>query len=360
MPRLKAVAFTAASLLSLVGGLLPSAARAEWPSGERLAGPVPLRTLSPLRLIFFQLTPEGTGTLGKGEWGLDLDLSESNVLHIRNLPPSEFDAEINLEITRLNLRYRRGLSNKLDLGIELPVYQYHNGFLDSSIRSVEEFFSDLKEQREFELASPANSMFRFRLSRNGEPFFELPGSRSGLGDLAITLKRTILAQSGRRPALAWRAALKLPTGDEENLMGSGDFDVAVGVASDYRWNRWAVHANLQTTVPFSGPFRSEGLKTVPSVSAHVGLSRRFSTWALHYQVAGTSEPFELDAMREPSAFPAGPFQNFGGSIIDGTLGASRLLGHRSEVWLAIVEDFHNTTNAAADVSLLASVRLRAR
>ncbi|MCP4204156.1 MAG: DUF3187 family protein [bacterium] len=358
--RLQAGSTVAATLVWLAVLCLPPAAAAEQPSSDRRLEPVPLRTVSPLRLIFFQLAPEGAGTLRHGESVFGVDLSESNVLHIRNLPPSEFDAEINLEITRVNLRYRRGLSDKLDLGVELPLYQYHTGLLDGSIRSVEDSLGDLKVQRAFERESPANALFRFQLKRDGETFFELPGPRSGLGDLAITLKRIVLAQSGRRPAFAWRAALELPTGDKDYLMGSGDVDVSVGVASDYRWPRWAVHGNLNATFPFGGPFEDVGLNTPPMISGHVGGAYRLSTWALHFQLAGTTKPFELARVREPSPLPSDSFENFGGSIIDGTLGASRPLGSRGQLWLAIVEDVLNSTNAASDVSLLVSVIQRSR
>lgn len=73
------------------------------------AGPVLLRIVSPLRILFYQLSPERATTLPHGVWDLGLELSESNVIHIRNLPATKFDAEIDLEMTRLHVGAHVGL-----------------------------------------------------------------------------------------------------------------------------------------------------------------------------------------------------------------------------------------------------------
>lgn len=342
-------------LTALAAPEVPAAA-----SEDLQLGPIPLRTLSPLRLLFYQPTPEGSETLGRGESLVAFDLSESNVLQIPNNPASEFDAEINLEVSRVHLRFRHGLSERTDLTVELPLYRFHTGFLDTAIRGIEDLVGDLKVQRVFEENVPGGDLFRFQLKRNGELFFERPGPRSGVGDLAIGFKRSLRTQGPGRPALSARAALKLPTGDESILMGSGDVDLALGLATDYEIEHWGFHSNLNVTLPFGDPFEAVGLETPPIVSAHVGMARRVSpTWVFHFQLAGLSEPFELATDRGPTDLPPEPFENFGGSIIEGLLGVSHALGRRSELWLAIAEDFQNTNSAASDVTLLVSFSLRA-
>ena len=52
--------------------------------------------------------------------------------------------------------------------------------------------------------------------------------------------------------------------------------------------------------------------------------------------------------------------NFAGSIVELSLGASRSLGPRATFFVAVVEKDLNTTNAAADATLLVSVKLRSR
>src|SRR5207244_2515290 len=56
-----------------------------------------------------------------------------------------------------------------------------------------------------------------------ERFFTAAGDASGLGDLTVRLKGTVA--SGRAGAAAVGLDLRLPTGDELNLLGNG----AVGV-----------------------------------------------------------------------------------------------------------------------------------
>ena len=336
-----------------------SALSAQPVTPDSILGPIPLRAISPLRLLFFQLTPSSAETLGRGHLNVGIDISESNVLHTPSRSPSEFDAELNLEITRVNLRLNFGVSQAVDLGIELPIYRFHTGFLDDHIRNVEDFFGDLKERRVFEREDPMTALFGFRLKHNGEVFFENRGPRSGLGDLALTVKRRMHPQKGRRPALSLRAALKLPSGDERYAMSSGATDLAVGIAGDYQWKHWAVYGNLNGTYPFGDPFESVGLLSPPMLSGHLGGAYRpGDRWAYHFQLAGTSEPFEAARGRQPSTFPSQPFENFGGSIIEGILGASRQLNRKTEIYLALAEDIQNTNSAAADVTLLVSFGLR--
>ncbi len=325
------------------------------------AEPIPLRSISPLRLLFYQPTPEGAATLGRARAVVSWDLSETNVLHIRNSPATEFDADLNLEITRLLVRFRLGLSDRWDLGFEAPFYRFHDGFLDRTIVDIEDFLGDPKIQREFERSQPGADRFRFFLKRNGEVFFERPGPRSGLGDIAVTAKRRLVEQRGRRPETSLRLALKLPTGRDEHAMGSGDVDIGVGLAADFERPRWSLYGNAAVTWPLGDPFEDAGLVTPLLSSGHLGWARRLGDgWIFLAQLAVTSGPFEEAGDRPPSPLPAGTFNNFGGSIVDVGLGASYELNQRTRMVLALVEDIHNTSNAAADVSLLVSFSIAAR
>jgi hypothetical protein len=77
----------------------------------------------------------------------------------------------------------------------------------------------------------------------GDPFLQASGeaSASGIGDIALRAKYT-LAQAGAG-AFAVAGEVRLPTGDEENLLGTGEFGVRVlGIGSLER-GRFTLHGN---------------------------------------------------------------------------------------------------------------------
>ncbi|HWP34175.1 MAG TPA: transporter [Thermodesulfobacteriota bacterium] len=60
---------------------------------------------------------------------------------------------------------------------------------------------------------------------------------SGLGDATVRGAFLLLAGTERRPSVAPWVAVKLPTGDEEEGLGSGETDVGVGSVVSASWGR---------------------------------------------------------------------------------------------------------------------------
>ena len=72
--------------------------------------------------------------------------------------------------------------------------------------------------------------------------FFAEGSASGIGDLVVRAKGTILREGQR--ALAAGLDLRLPTGDERNLLGSGATGLRPFVAFSTAFGRFAPHVNV--------------------------------------------------------------------------------------------------------------------
>lgn len=327
-----------------------------------LVGPVPLRVLSPVRLLFFQLAPESASALGEGQWEFFAELSESNVLQVnselRGDGTSPFEAELNLELSRLNLRASRGINERWDLGIEVPLYQYHNGFLDGAIVDIEQLVGDPKPQRLIEARVPGQNDFSFLLTRGGEPFLEVDENQSGLGDVAFTAKRTLTELPAHFPTIALRAALKVPTGELDSALGSDDFDLALGVAIEKRVGRFGWHGNLNATFPLSSPFEDQGLDSELILSGYAGAEYRSrGRWAAHLQLAGVGGPFNIRELPNPD-LEHPPANDFTGAIFEVTPGISWDLGSGIRIYAGLVEDLFNTAGAASDVSLFVTLRLR--
>ena len=72
--------------------------------------------------------------------------------------------------------------------------------------------------------------------------FFAEGSASGVGDIVVRAKTTVLREGPR--ALAAGVDVRLPTGDEQNLLGSGAAGVRPFAAFSTAFGRFGPHANI--------------------------------------------------------------------------------------------------------------------
>jgi len=136
------------------------------------------------------------------------------------------------ETAQYNLRLRYGVSDRLELGVDVPFVEHGGGYLDSVIRNYHKmmgFPNDRQEQFE-------KNRIHYLLEGNGTTLFEMQKRRSGLGDIRVSAAMPLFAKSLHvQRHLALRSLLKLPTGDSKYLLGSGGTDVSMGLAySDYQ------------------------------------------------------------------------------------------------------------------------------
>ena len=112
------------------------------------------------------------------------------------------------------------------------------------------------------------------------------------GDLSFLLKYAVPVPRAW-PRLALRGAIKAPTGDLDEVTGSGEPDFGVGVAADYQVvvDRLMLYGNLNLVYPV-GPITAGDLTLNPifteSFAAHLAVTQRWS--AMLHQAVYTS-PF---------------------------------------------------------------------
>lgn len=61
----------------------------------------------------------------------------------------------------------------------------------------------------------------------------------GFGDVTLGWRQRFAEQSGNRPSLAWQAALKLPTADEDDALGTGELDGYGALSASYGVDQFA-------------------------------------------------------------------------------------------------------------------------
>lgn len=129
------------------------------------------------------------------------------------------------ESQRMTFVLRHGAGHGFEWGIELPHVSYTSGYLDNFIERWHDTFG-LPQHGRSDL--PRNRLLLL-YQRNGMTLLNMSRAGAGIGDLRLTAA-TQLRRGG--PDLALRAALKLPTGDEAQLHGSGATDFALWLSVD--------------------------------------------------------------------------------------------------------------------------------
>lgn len=129
------------------------------------------------------------------------------------------------ELYRWTLTGRYGLTDRIELGLELPLVVQGGGFLDSFIIDWHKFFGLPQGGRD---TAPKNQL-RYRYTKNGVQKLDMTRPTGGTGDISLLAAYRLLEQQDEtdHDSLAVRAQLKLPSGSSANLLGSGSTDFSL-------------------------------------------------------------------------------------------------------------------------------------
>ena len=129
-----------------------------------------------------------------------------------------------------------------------------------------------------------------RLRRNGQLIFEVEEDRLQLGDMALTLTRSLRVEDASGPAVAVRAGLELPTGSEARGSSNGELDFAAGALAERSLGRWSLFGGLDLLLPGAADaFDGAGVELREMASVQLGVEYRWSDrMSLLGQVCWTS------------------------------------------------------------------------
>jgi len=177
---------------------------------------------SPVVQIFGLPAAESSITQRPGHyWGLlATDVANNYASGVRHGDKILLDGES----YRLTVALRYGITDKLELGADLPWVAYSGGALDSLIEGWHRIFGLTQGGR---LDAPRDRL-HFSYSRDGQERLHLDEANFGLGDLRLTGGWQLYNDGSVSPrAVALRACLKLPTGSSSKLHGSGSTDLSL-------------------------------------------------------------------------------------------------------------------------------------
>jgi hypothetical protein len=246
------------------------------------------------------------------------------------------------ETTRYEFRYRYGLADRLEIGVELPYVQHSAGQLDSAIDAWHDFFGFSAGNRPL---LPRDDL-RFIYSDSNSVPLTITRQSSGPGDLRLFAGWQLVRKE--RSATAIRFGVKFPTGDSARLHGSGGTDISLGIAGDSSnlWGLERLNGFYRASAIYLGEpeylaERSESLVAYLSSGLGYSVSDR-----IELRVQGAIRTAAYDSV----------VKNLGEPSITLTFGGNVRLGKSYELSLGIGEDIN--VGSAPDVTFSVALRFR--
>ena len=175
------------------------------------------------------------------ETSLSLSLSHSSVYVVKD--SAQWSAHLDIELTELNLRYKKDIPGLFEIGVDVPVVRATAGFMDRPLAWYHRTFGFPDYGR----SSRPNNDFLYDIKKDGAPVIEGDNDRVGFGDVRLTLKKKIM---GTDPVISVLADLELPTGNARVGYGNGSVDTGVAVLLDKDLGaETKLYANLGAVFP---------------------------------------------------------------------------------------------------------------
>ncbi|HUM10016.1 MAG TPA: DUF3187 family protein [Myxococcaceae bacterium] len=245
--------------------------------------PIPWRDPAPLGRLFLQQPFEAPRP---EDSGLSVQILSANLL-MKGGRAGGFEYTVDEEIASFSLTGQLVLAKRWGLSVSVPLVLQYGGWLDPVIDGVEKLLGASSARR-----GTTSFQTVVRFATPGGPVLERDGPSASIGDVTLGAQGWLVKQSGFRPALALRAALKAPTGGP--LVGSGTWDVGGGLLAGWEAGFFAAHLAFDVALP-TGRLRVLDLATRPYASVQVGLGFRVDeAVALHLQLSGHTPPLRVD------------------------------------------------------------------
>ncbi|MEJ2604497.1 MAG: DUF3187 family protein [Gammaproteobacteria bacterium] len=303
----------------------------------------PMRNHNPFLHVFGMpvTQPASLQPRGSGRYRISLDVANHAEQDQTALESGETDGESYF----LDLAYRYGLRDGLEVGIDVPLVAHSGGFLDGPIERWHDLWGLSNSRR----SGPRNQVDYRYVAPDGTAF-RLSSSESGIGDVRLGAALR-LGNQDRHRSYALRAGIKLPTGDADTLLGSGATDYHLSLHADDRYSLADRELRVSALAGILLPGDSD---TLPATQeGAVGFGGMALAWqasdrlSLMAQVNGETAYYDSD------------LEILGGNSVQLTVGGA-WHARRSglSVRLGIVEDLFG--NATSDFAFQLAVSWRSR
>lgn len=176
------------------------------------------------------------------EDSFSLSLSHSSVFMIED--SDQWSAHLDLELTELNLRYKKRIPGSAELGIDVPVLRATGGFMDRPLEWYHRAFGFPDYNR----STRPRNVFLYSIRKDGALLVQGENDRAGFGDVRISLKKKFFETAGRTGSFL--ADVELPTGNPRIGYGNGSIDAGFALLMDQQISPGArLSANIGAVFP---------------------------------------------------------------------------------------------------------------
>ena len=187
----------------------------------------PLQARNQFPLFLYLNTPYLESASIENSFSAGLSYSSINLVE----STSEWDIGLDMEITELNLRFRKNIGDFIELGIELPILSFSSGFMDGFLESYHDAFGFPDYGR----SNRPDNEFLYEVRRNRDLVVKGKNGHIGIGDIRLTLKKPLLNSD---PAISIKGDIELPTGDAKAGYGNGSIDAGIAVLMDKKLSEY--------------------------------------------------------------------------------------------------------------------------
>lgn len=309
--------------------------------GER-SGPIPIVNQTPIQLLFLQAVPDNAETLPKDRYSLSLNTTTTNTLLWEE--SEDYSGHIDMEMIRTSLELQYGILPWVEIGISLPFVYSYPGFMDNTILDIEESFvdktRDLREKEE-------TGRYTYNVKKDNKPFISGRKRSSAIGDLALRVKGKIWDEQTMLPSLSARVAFKVPTGDKDRALGSGEPDWGFGLLLQKGIKKSTAYLNADVIFP-GDAFEDENVPLAEFYEMMLGVEYEItSQMSILAQVNYRTRPFRNTGL-----------QMLDRRIYDFLLGINYLTQGGVFIQGGGIEDFNGSEDAGADITFFLNVGKR--
>ena len=325
---------------------LSGAAASEEAGEQSIAMPLRVVNLNPFHLLYGVPSSHGTPVLPSGESELiaSMDLAS----HLRAGNSGAEQVLIDGETYRQSLSLRQGFGDGWEYLLDLSFVSHSAGSFDSFIEEWHRAFGLPQGDR---LISPRDQLALIYAS-DGTVHVNIDSSVSSFGDVSVGVGYALPSSPFSNDGVALRAVAKLPTGNEDELAGSGGMSVSVwaetsGALFESPASReWLYSATLGVLV-------DEAPRSLPGIGDRFIVFGRFGvTWLLLTDFNFTTQ---IDA--HSSHFGGSSLAPLSDPVVMIGLGGSWRFSESATLEVAVIED-DGSFHAAPDTGLHIALRWR--
>jgi hypothetical protein len=209
-------------------------------------------------MLFLGPMPEVATVLPEGRSDFRAHVDLTNVI-LRELD-SGIITDYDFETTRLSADWRQGIGGGGELAVRIPLMHRGHGFLDSIISQYHGWLGLPNGLRN---RFPDN-MYRYTIVTREGVVFNEEGDAFGLGDISLGYKQQLWGNDDGSEAAALRAVAKLPTGDPNKALGSGNVDFQLGALYQRNFGpRWRGYLNADYVFVGEPDWENVGWQDMP-------------------------------------------------------------------------------------------------